>query len=445
MTSQISNSVKNSINAANAELEQSWKIIFDVANVFNAKESSEFAFRRLISYNPENERIASFPSTKQAVNEITRLLNELWKQLETNSENLAIWIQIGHCYLMLGDFINAYSSYSNVLRINKNAQIDDAYFWYGVGSVFQHFRYYKIALHYLKNALQIAPQLQQRSDVKLRMALLNRSLGNFDEAVSLLESVLSSPPPNLKENDIKFQLAFTYQMAGRSDLADQVYQDLYYQHPRCSDLVQQYAWFLSLQNDQLSFEKAASIISYDASDPMLRFVTARIAMKQGEMPVAYQRYCECISYWSDSPLFWCGLGVLYFKNEQMQDAVVAFQRALYLKGELAEAWANLGLIFELQKDAQNSMKIYHAGVSKCPDSDILKDRLNALQSGRPRIADPGMVIEVNDSRFFVQVAERIASEYAATPPFIPAHQMGGNKDTEALLNDFKASYISLFP
>jgi tetratricopeptide (TPR) repeat protein len=278
---------------------------------------------------------------------------------------------------------------------------------------------------------------------------VQRTLGEYDAAIASLESVIQhTPPPRLAADDITLQMAYTNQLANRTDKALHLYTDLCKRHGTTLELVQQYCWFLSLQYDRPSFEKAERIIqqSGHAADPVLRLVMARIAMKQQDMTVAYQRYCDCIAFWTDSPIFWCGLGVLYFKNEQMQDAIVAFQRALYLKSELSEAWANLGLIFELQKEVSTAITVYEQALQSCSekDSKVIRDRLNALNSARQRSASPTQIMDVNDSPFFVQVAERLAAEYVGNSPLIPAAVIGGDESLDVGLAEMAPPYNSIF-
>ena len=116
----------------------------------------------------------------------------------------------------------------------------------------------------------------------------------------------------------------------------------------------------------------------------------------------------------DSPLFWCGLGVLYFKNKQINDAKVAFKRALFLKQDISEAWLNLGLIFEIQNDTKTALSIYNASRVSCPNSDLIKERYEMLASGRSKQAPQNMILEIND--YYTQIADKVANEYASIPP-----------------------------
>jgi tetratricopeptide (TPR) repeat protein len=130
----------------------------------------------------------------------------------------------------------------------------------------------------------------------------------------------------------------------------------------------------------------------------------------------------------------------------MQDAIVAFQRALYLKAELAEAWANLGLIFELQRDAGTAVQVYQQALQSCAEKDIkqIRERLNLINSGRPRVVNTTQIIDVNDSPFFVQVAERIAGEFVANSPIIPARLIGAAEELDAVIAEILPPHKSIF-
>jgi tetratricopeptide (TPR) repeat protein len=316
--------------------------------------------------------------------------------------------------------------------------------------VLHHFKYDRDAKEHMHEALRLgSTHFPQKADARLRMAFIQRGLGEFDAAISSLDGVMHmGPPSRLAPDDILLQIAYTHQQANHPEKATHAYAELYKRHAGTLEVVQQYCWFLSLQHDRNSFEKAERIIqqSGQQTDPVLRLVMARIAMKQQDMTLAYQRYCDCISFWTDSPLFWCGLGVLYFKNDQMQDAIVAFQRALYLKPELAEAWANLGLIFELQRDGGTAVQVYQQAIQSCSEKDAkqIRERLNLINSGRQRAVNASQIIDVNDSPFFVQVAERIAGEFVANSPIIPARLIGGDEDLDALITEMLLPHRSIF-
>ena len=453
MIEEKPNTIFEAIHQATKAIESSWMEAYQTSKVFQNKEGSELSVRRLTSYNPDNSILNEIPETQQVVNSISNRLCQLLKSIELDPNNMQTWITIGQCYTLLNDFTNAFSAFSNVLRLSHGKFIDDFFFWYAIGCVYQHFKYYKRAKEYLDKANIIFSKMKnshqsqlsiQHSDIQLRLALICRSLQQYDDCKTYLQK-LEGIPPNLQSDDILLQKAFTHQLKGENRDAKKLYIKLYEKHKNSPDVVQQYTWYLSLQNNQDEYDEALRIInSFDPSDPTLNFASARILMKLDQLTEAYEKYCDCITYWSNSPLFWCVLGVLYFRNEQMQDAVVAFQRALYLKAELAEAWVNLAIIFERQNDMENLNRIIQSAIEKCPNSPLIREKYNEIKSGRLRDPTQQSIIEINDSRFFVQPAEKVANEYAVIPPFIPPNIIGIDMDENSFYHHLKLSYNSLF-
>jgi Tfp pilus assembly protein PilF len=277
-------------------------------------------------------------------------------------------------------------------------------------------------------------------------------LGNFDQALQFFERVKRTPPNNLLPEDIQLQIGYTYQLAGSSEQAHTIYRDLYQRCPTCLHIVIQYAWFLFLHaKGSEEINTVARIINQGLQshpcDPTLVLISARIAMKQDDMATAYRHYRFCISYCSDNPFFWCGLGILYYKNEQTQDAVVAFQRALYLKGEMPEAWLNIGLIFEHQGDFTSAQKIYQTGQGKCVGCVEFTERLNSIAT-QPRTGYKGVsynLIDVDDAKFIQPTPEIFAADYVAAVPELPSQCFGIGRAAEdfRILATFPRSYFAV--
>ena len=146
--------------------------------------------------------------------------------------------------------------------------------------------------------------------------------------------------------------------------------------------------------------------------------------------------------WSDSPLFWCGLGVLYLKNEQFSDAIVAFQRALFLKNDIVEAWLNFGLIYHKQGDSKNALRIYETALNNCTSTTLINERINAInnsRSGAP--SKPFDIVEIDGSKLFTQVAERISIEFTSSIPLLQSSHLGIGENVSYLNQALAVLYI----
>jgi tetratricopeptide (TPR) repeat protein len=178
----------------------------------------------------------------------------------------------------------------------------------------------------------------------------------------------------------------------------------------------------------------------------MRFAAARIAMKRRDINDAYARYRECTPDWSDSPLFWGGLGLLYLKNEQMEDAVVAFQRALFLRPDIPEVWANLGLIYDYQGQAENASRVYSTGLANCREDQLLKERLAQI-GPRKNAPRPGIVrdlIELDGSQYFQQPAEKIALKLLENAPDLSGSSFMTEPGIAEHSSDLFLAFQSLF-
>ena len=169
-----------------------------------------------------------------------------------------------------------------------------------------------------------------------------------------------------------------------------------------------------------------------------------MAVKKEDMATAYQHYRFCISYCSDNPFFWCGLGVLYYKNDQRQDAVVAFQRALFLKGEMPEAWLNIGLIFEQQADFNSAQKIYQTGQTKCTGSPEFAQRIASINAHqRTGNRSQYQLIDVDDMKFIQPTPEVFVNDYVSAVPELPTecYGIGAAAESFKALSTFPHSYF----
>ncbi|KAI5484764.1 cellular component assembly [Trichomonas vaginalis G3] len=444
--SSVTNEMMHTIQAANKAFEFVWSSIANTAKEINAPNVLEYASRKTISYNPNNPDIfQTEPELKPGTQIICDIMTSNLHEVNSNANNSASWMILGHCYLMISDYANAYSSFSHVLRINN--QIQDPYFWYSFGCVYQHFKYYDDALKFFLNAKEITKNPALAPDYHLRLAFIYRAKKMFPNAYAELDAVLNNPPPNLKPDDIVFQRAFTLLLEGQTDLSLQEFKRLVNKYPNNLKVLQQYTWILSFRDDKASLNELQVVISSHPEfdkDPLLKFILARIELNNSNMESAYKKYCDIIVDWCDSALFWCELGVLYCKNEQYQDAIVAFQRAIYQKAQIPEAWLNFGLILEKHHDLDSAKRLYETGKQTCENSQKIQERLDKLIKGQRNNVNDEQPEEIRDPRFFQQIGDIQELGINRTPPKIPTSCVTANKELAKQIETLSMNYESLF-
>lgn len=431
------------LEKANQEYESTWISALELAEKNHMDCQSQIAARRLLSYNPQNSVVEEkYPRFYNAVNNtlcptVISRINEL-----NPSQTVENWTVLLFCYLLMNDMPNAYTSAAHALRLQPD--IANPYFNYCAGIVYQYFHYYEDAIKFYERPTE---RFEQNIDRNFRLAIAYRSISKYAEAESLFRKLIQQPPPNLKQSDIKLQLAYTLQLSEKNSEAGKYYEELLGQNPRCHELIQQYVWFLSLQNDSKSLSRAEELIG-DSTDSILRLASARISMKMQAYNEAYQRYRECTSSWSNSPLFWCGLGVLYLRNEQYQDSILAFQRALYLKSDISEAWLNLGLIYEIIKENENAMKIYQTAQSNCPNAKNVTKRINECERPQRQTISKELllkeVLEIDGKQLFDQPMQKYSEMLISFPPILSESCFNNDKSIQPQLSNLIQPYPSIF-
>ncbi|KAK8860252.1 hypothetical protein M9Y10_011917 [Tritrichomonas musculus] len=430
------------LERANHAFEYAWSFVFGLFEENHMDSQIQLAARRLLSYNPQHRVVEEkMPLLYGAVNTLCSIIKARINDL-AQAETVENWTILLFCYLLMNDMPNAYTTAAHALRLQPD--ISDPYFNYCAGIVYQHFHYYEDAIKFYKKP---SDRFEQNIDRNFRLAIAYRSQAKYNESESLLRNLLKHPPANLKANDIKFQLAYTLQLNDRNKEAANLYEELYSQNPRCHELIQQYVWFLSFQDDSKSLSRAEEIIG-DSTDSTLRFASARISMKLRDYNAAYLRYRDCTSSWSESPLFWCGLGVLYLRNEQYPDSILAFQRALYLKNDIPEAWLNLGLIYEIQGESPNAMKIYQTAQSNCENAKIVNKRIAECEipsrHSCPKEKLLKEILEIDGKRLFEQPIERYSEILVSYPPILSESCFNNDKSIQPQLVHLIQPYPSLF-
>lgn len=421
-------------------------INLDIAVKANSQSDIITACHRLLSYNPQSKVVRNyFPDISKAADVISQIAKNYVTTIAKDPNSRSNFIALSFCYLILRDFPNAYSSIAHAIRIDD--KISDSFFWYAAGILHQHFSYYQSALNYFS---KIEPQFPHQLDLIFRTGLCHRNLSRFDDAIKQLKLILDNPPGELTKDDILFQIAFTHQLGGQGDQAEPIYDELLRRHPNCLELIQQYSWWLSFRPDPSYTERADTIIKNSPpefqTDPILCLISARTALQQKEMSKAYHLYRQILTSWTDSSLFWCGLGNLYFCNDQFDDAVIAYQRALFLQGDIIEAWLNLGLIYQKQGDYQNAIKIYHTALSSCNDSPRIRDRIDQVQSPRNTVRLPDIldITEESGNRLFPQVLERFTVKMLGFIGQIPANKIGEHTNLEESIRLLSPAMKSIF-
>jgi glucose repression mediator protein len=401
------------LEKVNLSFEESFSIAAEVASELGSKEECLEAAKRALSYNPNNDKVLLLAnSIKPQINAIRKLIDENCTRLQKEKEKYPIWKNLCSYYLALGDFPNSFAALAHILQsIDKN----DNNFLYAAGVVYAHFHYSDVAISFFQQILANEPSFYLANDFAFRLGVLYRNIDRITESNEAFQSIMQ-PPFDLKQNDIQLQIAYNLSKAGQQEAALSMYQQMHTIYPKNIKLTQQYFIAKLLFSEQSQLRELQYELNNEMKamefDPILALVDARISIKIDDTKVAFEKCKKCINYCSDSPYFWISLGVLYFKNDQSNDAITSFQRALYLRYDIPEPWLNIGLVHELRGDTLDAGRMYQTGLQRCPNCSEFSERLKSTKHNYN-------MLEISDDRFFIQIPEKFAKDYISAVPPLP--------------------------
>ena len=420
----------NFISGTNLEsccqtLEKTFALAAEVSQLIGNSKCLETSAKRALSYNPMNKKIQKIaPDISSIASEISTIMEKQFDIVKKNPSNYINWIILGHCYIILGDFPNAFACYTYSAEINpKN---DDPLFCYTFGIVNQHFGYNSLAFEYY-NRISLNNSLYFNVDLKFRWAILLRDMNRMNDAINLFLSIgqITTTKSNLTAEDITFQLAYTYQLANDLPKANDLYTLLILKHPENVIVRQQHSWFVYHNYDlKTAFSTISLALESFPDDPTLNIFCGIIILAMGDNDKAYSFFQHSLPGSILNPGLWCSLGELYYKNEQLSDAQEAYVRALKLNPSIPEAWMNLGFIAELGNNQQDAIKYYRNGFETTNSSDLAK-AMHSIISGQRGTKS---LVKVNDDRIFTDVPKLFAEKYIQTSPNLQKDAIGSSHE-----------------
>lgn len=423
------------INRTNNAFCDGFLIAALTAQEMNCIDDCEFAVKRIFSYNPVHEEVLKdFPKYKNVVHFLQEKIEN-----EVSKENVD-WVKLGHCYLTLGDFPNAFAAYAHAQ--NETKEINDPIYKYTIGIVYQHYNYFEHAQMCFEKILKDYPDFIYLDDLYFRLACLFRSLKRYNDSILYFSKIKDSPPNGLTSDDISIQIAHVYHLMDDNINSGNIYRELIEKYPDNIKLKQEYIWFLlsTSTSDQLIevSQVVNDILTKHPYEPTFLLISARLSMKLNNYANAYNSFRCCMDYWNDNALYWFDIGTFYCQNNQMNDAIISFQKSIYLKKDLAEAWLNMGYSYEQQRDYQSAVNVYSISSQNCPDNAEILNRLINLQS-KTNYQYVSRLIEIQDSKNFLQFSDELANDYIKAVPILPSSCYDNDEIDFEILSTFPKS------
>lgn len=210
------------------------------------------------------------------------------------------------------------------------------------------------ALKYLKASAEISKLLSDQSlqaQCQNALALVQKELGNIDDAVSSYQRALSlSPESEFLWNNLGQLLA---------------------KNERNEDAIQAFNKALSCSpRDFLSWDGVGHIY-------------LKLGVYQNAIS-AFEKALEIAPYYESS---WVGIGKAYMESGELEKAENSLRKAVELNVRLTDAWINLAKCFAQQKRDADAIAVYYKGIEFNPQNAELWDELGRLYMQKQRYAE----------------------------------------------------------
>ncbi|RKF59279.1 General transcriptional corepressor CYC8 [Erysiphe neolycopersici] len=365
--------------------ETVWLQIGSLAEVLNSPEEAMNAYEHALRANPRSTQAMSAMSgilrTQEQFLKAIEYLQSILKMEPTNGE---VWGSIGHCYLMMDDLQQAYTSYQQALYHLRDPK--EPKLWYGIGILYDRYGSLDHAEEAFSQVMRMQPDFEKANEIYFRLGIIYKQQHKYHQSLECFRYIVALPPAPLTEEDIWFQIGHVYEQQKELENAKMAYQRVLDRDPNHAKVLQQLGWLYHQQNQSFSCQEQAleyleKSVNSDPSDAQTWYLLGRCYMAQQKYPKAYEAYQQAVYRDGKNPTFWCSIGVLYYQINQYRDALDAYSRAIRLNPFISEVWYDLGTLYEsCNNQINDALDAYQRAAELDQNNPHIKARLQLLRN-----------------------------------------------------------------
>jgi len=315
---------------ANPSLVEAQALLADVYSKQRNYSAAVGAFQKVVELDPSRaSAYAGLGEIHYRMQRWNDAVAALEKAYSLNNENKSALFTIGNAYDDLRDFAKAADAYERFLKTNPEMA------WTGF----------------------------------LRLGLARLELGQFDLAVTALESARKDQPKDVKVNE---SLALAYQKAGQLEQAEAVMKQLAEITPAAatkyySDIVKMYD---DAGRNENAIEAARKVIELNPKSEIAIFNLGIMYQKLKRYEEAITAFQQALQVKPDYDAAHYNIGLCYFSLKKNKEAIGAFKNYVALIPDNADAWLNIGVGYMQIKDFDSALEPLKKCVELRPDYGV---------------------------------------------------------------------------
>ncbi|CAG9315387.1 unnamed protein product [Blepharisma stoltei] len=333
--------------------------------------------RRIESLEKSAEKYSDQGNFHKACNTYEKIV-----QLDPLSEKS--WISLGHCYYIIQDYKKCYAAYQKGMNTFKGRL--DPQLWYGLGMLCQKFSYYDQAEMSFQESLKCDPDFEQKQNILLKLGILSKQALKYEEAINLFKSCIQCDSRNINiVTQAYCCMGFCYNMLGS-----------------IGESLLSYRYAVSVESNQYTlaclgwellslghFDEAHQCLEYASKaenktenyEEKLYYMLAMSNLQKNKFEVASEYFEKILKKNSYDFSACCSYGILKAKQSKQSEAVQLLFKADQA-GTKAEAWLNLGVLYEQCGQIEDAIVAYQKALTLKNYELIAQERINNAGTGK---------------------------------------------------------------
>jgi tetratricopeptide (TPR) repeat protein len=164
--------------------EEIWLQIGGLTEVMGDLDGAMQAYEQALRHNQWSIRamngISAILRTREMFPKAVEYLLSISKLDPTNGET---WGSLGHCYLMMDDLQQAYSSYQQALYHLPDPK--EPKLWYGIGILYDRYGSLEHAEEAFSQVMHMAPDFEKANEIYFRLGIIYKQQQKFSESLEV--------------------------------------------------------------------------------------------------------------------------------------------------------------------------------------------------------------------------------------------------------------------
>ncbi|ORY90346.1 hypothetical protein BCR43DRAFT_499156 [Syncephalastrum racemosum] len=404
--------------------EQAWISLGNLAEIMNDLTRAMNFFKFALKHNPNSvpalSRIAALYRSQEQFDKAIKYYRRILSLKENHGE---IWGALGHCYLMMEQWEDAYAAYQQALCHLPDPK--DPKLWYGIGILYDRHGSIEHAEEAFSAVIKMDPNFDKANEIYFRLGIIYKQQQRYPLSLQCFRYILQNPPKPLTEVDIWYQTGHVYEQQQEYEWAKDAYERVLNEKPDDAKVLQQYGWLFHQPNTSFcsqnkAIEYLTRSLKADSNDAQSWYFLGRCYIAEQNYNKAYEAYQQAVYRDAQNPAFWCSIGVLYYRINQYHDALDAYNRAIRINPNMSEVWYDLGTLYESSKNQiQDALDAYQRAADLDPHNAHIRQRLEVLRRQQHHREEPPSTpvpLDISNPYHYQSTAGGAPAHPTASPP-----------------------------